>query len=319
MLHTSSERSIRKNNQGFTLVELMVVVAVIGLLSAIAVPIYTSNTESAKTATDQANLKILNSMTSIYRASNPEPDPFLDENNNSNDLMLTLINHGYLNFPIESQIDGKNFQWNFKILQWSYVDHFEEEESEDPYILLIDDVTFNAGRISDYTGDNKDIFFPTTLEGRLIKEIYQDVFKEKGLKSISFADHSSLERIHARAFRTNELTEIVFPDSLKNIDTYSFENNKLQNITLPANLEKIESHAFKNNELQSIALPDNLKIIKQYAFEKNNITQIIIGPNVTEIGVKVFDNNNDGFIALYNSEDGGAGTYLYSDGQWIKQ
>jgi hypothetical protein len=61
-----------------------------------------------------------------------------------------------------------------------------------------------------------------------------------------------------------------------------------------------------------------LEIIKQYAFEKNNITQIRIGPNVKEIGVKVFDNNNDGFIAAYNSEDGGAGTYLYIDGQWVK-
>jgi prepilin-type N-terminal cleavage/methylation domain-containing protein len=61
--------SLRKatglNNSGFTLVELMVVVAVIGVLVAIAVPIYTSNTESAKIATDQANLKILNSVTKL--------------------------------------------------------------------------------------------------------------------------------------------------------------------------------------------------------------------------------------------------------------
>jgi prepilin-type N-terminal cleavage/methylation domain-containing protein len=248
----------KANINGFTLVELMIVVAVIGLLSAIAVPIYTSNTESAKIATDQANLRILNSMTTIFRANNPVPDPFLNENNNNNDLMLTLINNGYLNFPVESQVDGKNFQWNFNTLRWSYVDHLED--SEDAYVLLIDNVTFNAGRISEYTGDDKDIFFPSTLDGELIKEIYQDVFKEKGLKSINFADHSSLERIHARAFRDNELTEIVFPDSLKNIDTYSFENNKLQIIALPVNLEKIESHAFKNNELQNVVLPDNLEM-----------------------------------------------------------
>ncbi len=56
---------IYKKHTGFTLVELMVVVAVLGILVAIAVPIYTSNTEAAIIATDLANLQTLNSVTRI--------------------------------------------------------------------------------------------------------------------------------------------------------------------------------------------------------------------------------------------------------------
>jgi type IV pilus assembly protein PilA len=39
-----------KNSQGFTLIELMVVIAIIGILAAVAIPAYTSYTAKAKFA-----------------------------------------------------------------------------------------------------------------------------------------------------------------------------------------------------------------------------------------------------------------------------
>ena len=45
------------NKKGFTLAELLVVVAIIGVLVAISIPIFTSQLEKAREATDLANLR----------------------------------------------------------------------------------------------------------------------------------------------------------------------------------------------------------------------------------------------------------------------
>ncbi|WP_066719360.1 type II secretion system protein [Clostridium sp. Marseille-P299] len=44
-----------KNKKGFTLAELLIVVAIIAILVAISVPIFTGKLESAKQSTDKAN------------------------------------------------------------------------------------------------------------------------------------------------------------------------------------------------------------------------------------------------------------------------
>ena len=52
-------RSKMQNQKGFTLVELMVVVVILGILVAIAVPVYNSVTEKAELSAIQANLRTL--------------------------------------------------------------------------------------------------------------------------------------------------------------------------------------------------------------------------------------------------------------------
>jgi prepilin-type N-terminal cleavage/methylation domain-containing protein len=52
-------KGFKKNNKGFTLVELMVVVVIIGILVAIAVPVYNSSQAKAKENAHQANIRIL--------------------------------------------------------------------------------------------------------------------------------------------------------------------------------------------------------------------------------------------------------------------
>ena len=60
----------RRNEKGFTLVELMVVVVIIGVLVAIAVPIYRNVTDNAARKAHDANLRTIDGAVAIYRAEN---------------------------------------------------------------------------------------------------------------------------------------------------------------------------------------------------------------------------------------------------------
>ena len=48
---------MKKNNRGFTLAELLIVVAIIAVLTAIAIPVFTSQLEKSREATDLANMR----------------------------------------------------------------------------------------------------------------------------------------------------------------------------------------------------------------------------------------------------------------------
>lgn len=50
-------KRMRKNKKGFTLAELLIVVAIIGVLVAISIPIFTSQLQKARLATNQANAR----------------------------------------------------------------------------------------------------------------------------------------------------------------------------------------------------------------------------------------------------------------------
>lgn len=64
-----------KQNDGFTLAELLIVVAIIGVLVAISIPIFSSQLEKSREATDLANVRSAYAQIMLEAMDKENPDP----------------------------------------------------------------------------------------------------------------------------------------------------------------------------------------------------------------------------------------------------
>ena len=222
--------------KGFTVIELMVVFAILFILAALAVPQVIKAIESSKIATDQANVKTLNTMTAIYRSTDPLVDPFVNQTKSNTELIQHLVDNGYLSYFVEPKSKDTSFQWLFNEKKWV----LSTERSS--YVVISTDgliIVITGGHIGylkgDYNNqDSLDIIIPVSLDGQVIKNIWQDVFKNKGIESITFAQASQIIQIHARAFYSNNISSIVLPDTIEKIDLWAYKDNNLTEIRLPS-------------------------------------------------------------------------------------
>ena len=83
----------KKNNKGFTLMEMLIVVAIIAILIAIAIPTFTKQLESAREAADAANIR--------SKYAELMSDYLLDGQAKSADVKLTQQKAGWDNKEIE--------------------------------------------------------------------------------------------------------------------------------------------------------------------------------------------------------------------------
>jgi prepilin-type N-terminal cleavage/methylation domain-containing protein len=85
-------KMMKRNNKGFTLVELMVVVLIIGILVAIAIPIYKSVSDKAEKSAMAANLRTING--AIMQALTTETAEFANAN-----ALTTKLKSDYIQWP----------------------------------------------------------------------------------------------------------------------------------------------------------------------------------------------------------------------------
>ena len=282
-----------RENAGFTLIELIITIAILGILAGILIPSYLGFVERSKVGVDQAAVGTLNRLTAAYRLT-AAPDIFQDTTKSNEELMTVLVNKQYLSTIPTPKSKASSFNWLFDQEKWhlTFKDSFYRIGLGDGFALT----TANGRLAGSYTGASMDIIIPGSMEGTVIKEIYQDLFNGKGMISISFEENSGVERIHARAFRDNTLATIELPDTLKRIDWGAFSNNSLTEIILPESLTTIEGAAFNGNDL----------------------TKISIGSKaVFSESASSFGKNTAKFKAAY--DEGGAGTYTWDGTNWVKQ
>lgn len=97
-LHISSIReNISKSKKGgFTLVELMVAVAVIAILAAIAMPQFLSAADKARSAKETADIQIIKNATQLY---------MIDKNVDTPPTVENLYKEGYLTEHVKTAKD----------------------------------------------------------------------------------------------------------------------------------------------------------------------------------------------------------------------
>lgn len=233
---------------GFMLVELVIVIVIIGILSAFAILKMPAVIDRAAVIADLASLRTLNTATGVYKLSEMIfKDDIFDGITTDKLRLAALINGSYIDkIPIPN-VKDKYFTWDIGAQKWNF-------GTSEPgiHVLTTSEVTMGIDGFTgfvrgSYSGEASDIIIPRTMDGILVKAIWQDVFKSKGLTSIAFDENSAIERIHARAFQNNNLTEVTFPDSLTRIDYAAFANNNISKVTIGSGVT-LESNVFQNND-----------------------------------------------------------------------
>jgi len=110
---------IKENRKGFTLIELIVVIALLAILSAILIPSISNYIHSAKVVTDQSSVRTLNSLTALYSIDNNilEGDIF-NGFNTDEQRMNELVNEGYLTSIVVPELEESEFIWNIENQTW---------------------------------------------------------------------------------------------------------------------------------------------------------------------------------------------------------
>jgi prepilin-type N-terminal cleavage/methylation domain-containing protein len=100
-------------NKSFTLVEVLIVVAILGILAAIVLPQFQSHTQQARESAAKENLRILRNAIELYAARHngvppgyPHNDPGQETPHLAQFMFQMLTNEHYINVIPENPFNG---------------------------------------------------------------------------------------------------------------------------------------------------------------------------------------------------------------------
>ena len=106
--------------KGFTLVELIVVIAILAILAAILIPIVSGYISDAQAATDTANLRTLNVATQCYGIKrNITSGDIFEGISTDSERMQMLITGGYIMSEVKPQQPNVSFTWDIPTQKWT--------------------------------------------------------------------------------------------------------------------------------------------------------------------------------------------------------
>jgi general secretion pathway protein G len=101
MVGFTPKRAGTKLNEGFTLIELMIVMVIIGLLAAIAVPMYVQSVRHAKEAVLKEDLNVLRAAIDAYTVDKQKAPQSLDD----------LVQAGYIKAMPKDPFTNRTDTW----------------------------------------------------------------------------------------------------------------------------------------------------------------------------------------------------------------
>lgn len=107
----------RRETRGFTLLEMLIVIAIIAVLVAVAIPVFTTHLAAARKATDDANCRAAKALATVECISESNGD----FSSKTPDEWVTFVTTGSGNIPVKGQVDGSSLTCSYTSTSITFV------------------------------------------------------------------------------------------------------------------------------------------------------------------------------------------------------
>lgn len=267
---------MRSRKKGFTIVELMIVIVIIGILIAIIVPSVTSAIESANIASDQSDVKNMNTILQVYCVQNG-----IDTTKLQAPEVRAIVSSEQKNYTFVPK-SSKGIYW-YSVNEGKIV----YSTNGDPNNVVLSNVAHAAFKPSSpeelvegylylNTGDELDEVF-TALRSVINGATYKNVF-DAAASVKKFTDFQG----HINNFDPSDTLYIsstsMYKDGFDSINNVVFATG----ITVIPKAEKLLDLVFSQGV--DIVLPATVKVVEPYAFiSVRSETRLVVNNSSTKV------------------------------------